>query len=116
MQRKSDLGQFSCCCGRGFKCERGLLDRADGSARWAQDGSSCLVGVYGPRQTQAYREDAEQAVIMVQYKPRTGLPGSPSITKLILSKDLLAMGFCLHFSGRSYASRVASQPRLKYNP
>ena len=58
-----------------MKCERGLLERADGSARWSQDGSSCLVGVYGPRQTQVYREDAEQTIIIVQYKPRTGIPG-----------------------------------------
>lgn len=60
---------------RTLVCERSLLNRADGSARWAQDGSSVLAAVYGPRQAQQRKEDAEKAIIEVVFKPRSGLAG-----------------------------------------
>ena len=56
-------------------CERGVLDRADGSAKWTQDGTSALAGVYGPKQTSLSIEDAEQAVVGVAYTPKSGRPG-----------------------------------------
>jgi hypothetical protein len=56
-------------------CERGTLHRADGSARWTQDSSSVLAAVYGPRQVQIRKEDAEQAVVEVVFKPRSGFQG-----------------------------------------
>lgn len=63
---------------RGLACERGLLNRADGSAKWTQDQSSVLAAVYGPRQAQLRKEDAEQAVIEVVFKPRSGFQGERS--------------------------------------
>ena len=64
-------------CGgtRSLMCERGVLDRADGSAKWTQDGTSALAGVYGPKQTSLSIEDAEQAVVGVAYTPKSGRPG-----------------------------------------
>ncbi|GFR44453.1 hypothetical protein Agub_g5685 [Astrephomene gubernaculifera] len=58
---------------RSLVCERSVLDRADGSAKWTQEGSSVLAAVYGPRQAKIQKEDAERAVVEVVYKPRAGL-------------------------------------------
>ena len=63
---------------RGLACERGLLNRADGSAKWTQDSSSVLAAVYGPRQAQLKNEDAEHAVVEVVFKPRSGFQGAPA--------------------------------------
>ncbi|GIL57267.1 hypothetical protein Vafri_12516 [Volvox africanus] len=60
---------------RTLVCERSVLDRADGSARWTQEGSSVLAAVYGPRQAKIQKEDAERAVVEVVYKPRSGPQG-----------------------------------------
>ncbi len=57
-------------------CERSTLQRADGSARWRQDGTVVLGAVHGPRQAPAAKEDAERAVIEVVFKPRSGLAGA----------------------------------------
>ncbi|KAG2482386.1 hypothetical protein HYH03_018682 [Edaphochlamys debaryana] len=60
---------------RTLVCERAVLDRADGSAKWSAEGSCVLAAVYGPRQARIQREDAERAVVEVVYKPRAGLQG-----------------------------------------
>uniref|UniRef100_A0A7S0QYE2 Exoribonuclease phosphorolytic domain-containing protein n=1 Tax=Pyramimonas obovata TaxID=1411642 RepID=A0A7S0QYE2_9CHLO len=62
---------------RTLACERGLLNRADGSARWSQDSSSVLAAVYGPKSVPGYKEDPEKAKIEVLFKPKTDLPGTP---------------------------------------
>lgn len=53
-----------------------MLDAADGSAKWVQDGSAVLAAVHGPTQAGARREDAERAVVQVLFRPRSGLPGA----------------------------------------
>ncbi|DBA99800.1 hypothetical protein WJX82_010461 [Trebouxia sp. C0006] len=58
---------------RTLLCERGLLQRADGSARWSQDKTSVLAAVYGPRTTLGRKEDSEQAVVEVTFKPNFGM-------------------------------------------
>ena len=65
-------------CGytRSLMCERGVLDRADGSAKWTQDGTIVLAGVYGPKQTSLSLEDAEQAVVGVVFTPKSGKSGT----------------------------------------
>ncbi|WIA20371.1 hypothetical protein OEZ85_004794 [Tetradesmus obliquus] len=60
---------------RPLLCERSVLSRADGSAKWAQEGSAVLAAVHGPHQAGQRREDAERAVIEVLVKPRNGLAG-----------------------------------------
>jgi exosome complex component RRP46 len=56
--------------------ERAVLARADGSAKWAQEGSAVLAAVHGPHQAGQRREDAERAVIEVLLKPRNGMAGA----------------------------------------
>lgn len=58
---------------RTLLCERSLLQRADGSARWSQDKTSVLAAVYGPRTTLGRKEDSEQAVVEVVFKPKSGM-------------------------------------------
>lgn len=52
-----------------------MLTRADGSAKWVQDGTALLAAVHGPVQAGQRREDAERAVVEVVWRPRSGLPG-----------------------------------------
>lgn len=56
-------------------CETGVLSRADGSAQWSQEGSTVLAAVYGPLETSAAKESAEQASVEVVFKPRAGVAG-----------------------------------------
>lgn len=58
---------------RTLLCERGLLSRADGSAKWSQDKTIVLASVYGPRTTFGRKEDSEQAIVEVVFKPKSGL-------------------------------------------
>jgi len=58
------------------QCERGPLQRADGSARWAQGSSAVLAAVHGPRATAQRKEDPERAVVEVVFRPRSGLAGA----------------------------------------
>lgn len=58
---------------RTLLCERGLLQRADGSARWCQDKTCVLAAIYGPRATLGRKEDPEQAVVEVVFKPKSGM-------------------------------------------
>jgi ribonuclease PH len=57
-------------------CERSLLQRADGSAKWVQDGSAVLAAVSGPAAAGPRRENSERAVVEVVFKPCSGLAGS----------------------------------------
>ena len=58
---------------RSLLCERGLLQRADGSAKWCQDKTCVLAAIYGPRTTLGRKEDPEQAVVEVVFKPKSGV-------------------------------------------
>ncbi|KAK3235725.1 hypothetical protein CYMTET_54092 [Cymbomonas tetramitiformis] len=60
---------------RQLACERNLLNRADGSARWSQGQSCVLAAVYGPRSTVGRKENPEQANIEVVFKPKIGFAG-----------------------------------------
>lgn len=51
-------------------CEQGVLQRADGSARWTQGGTVVLCSVFGPRMTLSRKEDPERAVVQVVWRPR----------------------------------------------
>ena len=52
-----------------------MLNSADGSARWVQDGSAVLAAVHGPVAAGARRENAERAVVDVVLRPRAGPAG-----------------------------------------
>lgn len=64
---------LACGVCRTLLCERGLLKRADGSARWCQDKTCVLAAIYGPRTTLGRKEDPEQAVVEVVFKPKSGV-------------------------------------------
>jgi ribonuclease PH len=53
-------------------CERGLLRRADGSARWRQGSTEVLSAVYGPRAAPGRKEHPEKAIVEVVFKQKSG--------------------------------------------
>eukprot|EP00775_Hariotina_reticulata_P001352 gene1352-1693_t len=76
--------------------ERSVLSRADGSAKWAQDGSVVLAAVHGPHQAGQRKEDAEKAVVEVVFNPRAGLPGSREREAEEVIRQLLEQVILLH--------------------
>jgi exosome complex component RRP46 len=60
---------------RAMTCVRGLLQRADGSAQWSQEGTSVIAAVHGPQAAQARSENDERAIVEVVFRPRSGLAG-----------------------------------------
>lgn len=59
---------------RPMACERGVLRRADGSARYSHDLTSVLVAVYGPCEVKKRREELERATVEVIVRPPAGPP------------------------------------------
>lgn len=60
---------------RPYSCTRNPLERAHGSARWAQGDTVVLAAVYGPRPGTRKGENPEKASIEVVWKPKTGQIG-----------------------------------------
>jgi len=74
---------------RQFAAEQGLLNRADGSARFTQGNSSVLVSVYGPMEVKQRKELIDKASIDVCYRPRSGLAGSEETEKELYIRSAL---------------------------
>eukprot|EP00271_Cylindrocystis_brebissonii_P013038 TRINITY_DN32593_c0_g1_i1.p1 TRINITY_DN32593_c0_g1~~TRINITY_DN32593_c0_g1_i1.p1 ORF type:complete len:262 (+),score=47.39 TRINITY_DN32593_c0_g1_i1:547-1332(+) len=62
---------------RQLACTARLLNRADGSARWAQGDTCVVAAVYGPRPVAGRKEDAEKATLEVIWGAKTGPPALP---------------------------------------
>jgi exosome complex component RRP46 len=62
---------------RPIKCDRGVLCRADGSARWTQGGTSILVAVHGPLEAPQSQQNPHQAIVEAILQPRSGDPPGP---------------------------------------
>ncbi|PAN43957.1 hypothetical protein PAHAL_9G006400 [Panicum hallii] len=60
---------------RPFSCTGNPLNRAHGSARWAQGDTVVLAAVYGPKPGTRKGENPEKACIEVVWKPKTGQIG-----------------------------------------
>jgi exosome complex component RRP46 len=60
---------------RPMRCERGLLQRADGSARFSQQRTAVLVAVFGPCEVKKRREELDRATLEVVVRPPAGPPG-----------------------------------------
>ncbi|CAM9432677.1 unnamed protein product [Scytosiphon promiscuus] len=59
---------------RPLAAEQGILNRADGSARFVQGNTSVLAAVYGPAPAKSVRmERAEGATLDVNFKPESGI-------------------------------------------
>eukprot|EP01114_Cavostelium_apophysatum_P009351 TRINITY_DN22467_c0_g1_i1.p1 TRINITY_DN22467_c0_g1~~TRINITY_DN22467_c0_g1_i1.p1 ORF type:complete len:223 (+),score=16.46 TRINITY_DN22467_c0_g1_i1:65-733(+) len=76
--RKDGRNEFQM---RPFQTELGLLNRADGSARFTQDNSSVLVAVYGPMDVNQRKEKIDRAFVDVIYQPQSGMAGYPEKEK-----------------------------------
>ncbi len=75
-------------------CERSLLPRADGSARWTAGGTSALAAVYGPSSTSARVEDPERAVVRASWRaaPVVGTAGPPVATPAARALEAILAG------------------------
>ncbi|KAL3746761.1 hypothetical protein ACJRO7_015663 [Eucalyptus globulus] len=60
---------------RPLSCSRGVLNRAHGSASWAQGNTQVLAAVYGPKAGTKKNENPEKASVEVIWKPKTGQIG-----------------------------------------
>lgn len=59
---------------RPLAVEQGILNRADGSARFVQGNTSVLAAVYGPAPAKSARmEKADRATVDVSFKPESGM-------------------------------------------
>eukprot|EP00903_Cladosiphon_okamuranus_P020023 g18392.t1 len=59
---------------RPLAAEQGILNRADGSARFVQGNTSVLAAVYGPAPAKSARsERADGATVDVNFKPESGI-------------------------------------------
>ncbi|CAM6115311.1 unnamed protein product [Calypogeia fissa] len=61
---------------RPLLCTRRLLERAHGSARWAQDNTTVVAAVYGPKSVGGWKENPERATIEVIWKTKSGQAGN----------------------------------------
>ncbi|CBJ25452.1 conserved unknown protein [Ectocarpus siliculosus] len=62
---------------RPLAAEQGILNRADGSARFVQGNTSVLAAVYGPAPAKSLRmERSEGATLDVSFKPESGITSS----------------------------------------
>lgn len=76
-------------------CERSLLPRADGSARWTAGGTTALAAVYGPTSTSARIEDPERAVVRATWRAAPGAgtaAGPPSSTPAAKALEAVLAG------------------------
>jgi ribonuclease PH len=88
--------------------ERSVLSRADGSAKWAQDGSIVLAAVHGPHQAGQRKEDAEKAVVEVVFQPRAGLAGASQRAVAVEAALRHSRVLCVTMMGLSITSAVDS--------
>nr|XP_043610645.1 exosome complex exonuclease RRP46 homolog [Erigeron canadensis] len=73
-------------------CTRGILNRAHGSASWAQGETKVIAAVYGPKAGTKKNENPEKACIEVIWKPKTGQSGkSEREYEMVLKKTLLSI-------------------------
>eukprot|EP01104_Vermistella_antarctica_P006272 TRINITY_DN1698_c0_g1_i1.p1 TRINITY_DN1698_c0_g1~~TRINITY_DN1698_c0_g1_i1.p1 ORF type:complete len:307 (-),score=77.11 TRINITY_DN1698_c0_g1_i1:117-1037(-) len=80
---------------RAVGAEYGLLNQADGSARYSHQKSSALAAVYGPSEVKRSAELMDRASLEVIVKPHIGLPTTRhaeygSILRSTLENDVLA--------------------------
>jgi hypothetical protein len=87
---------------RTFSCTGNPLNRAHGSARWAQGGTVVLAAVYGPKPGTRKGENPERASIEVVWKPKTGQIGTRSALPLPLPLPLP-----LEFTSHAAVARLA---------
>ncbi|KAK9760020.1 exosome non-catalytic core subunit rrp46 [Basidiobolus ranarum] len=61
---------------RPLYCSQGLLNRADGSARFEHGKSAVLCGIHGPMEVKINQEQLDKATLEVVFRPMVGLPST----------------------------------------
>lgn len=75
---------------RPMAVEQGLLNRADGSARFVQGNSSVLAAVYGPAPAKSARmEILDRARVEVDFKPESGISSPADAERAMLLRRSL---------------------------
>ncbi|CAM9644402.1 unnamed protein product [Hapterophycus canaliculatus] len=75
---------------RPLAAEQGILNRADGSARFVQGNTSVLAAVHGPAPAKSVRmERAEGATLDVNFKPESGIPLAADVEREALLRTSL---------------------------
>lgn len=75
---------------RPLAAEQGILNRADGSARFLQGNTSVLAAVYGPAPAKAARmEKADMATVDVNFKPESGITSPADAERELLLRRSL---------------------------
>lgn len=75
---------------RRLAAEQGILNRADGSARFVQGNTAVLAAVYGPAPAKVARmEKADAATVEVNFKPESGMSSSADAERELLLRRSL---------------------------
>lgn len=75
---------------RPLAAEQGILNRADGSARFLQGNTSVLAAVYGPAPAKVARlEKADAATVDVNFKPESGITSPADAERELLLRRSL---------------------------
>lgn len=75
---------------RPLAAEQGILNRADGSARFLQGNTSVLAAVYGPAPAKVARmEKADSATVDVNFKPESGITSPADAERELLLRRSL---------------------------
>lgn len=75
---------------RPLAVEQGILNRADGSARFVQGNTSVLAAVYGPAPAKSARmEKADGATVEVNFKPESGMSSPADAERELLLRRSL---------------------------
>lgn len=75
---------------RPLAAEQGILNRADGSARFLQGNTSVLAAVYGPAPAKVARmEKADRATVDVNFKPESGITSPADAERELLLRRSL---------------------------
>lgn len=70
--------------------EQGILNRADGSARFVQGNTSVLAAVYGPAPAKSARmEKPDGATVDVNFKPESGMASAVDAEREVLLRRSL---------------------------
>lgn len=75
---------------RPLAVEQGILNRADGSARFVQGNTSVLAAVYGPAPAKSARlEKPDAASVEVNFKPESGMTSASDAEREVLLRRSL---------------------------
>ncbi|EDO43013.1 predicted protein [Nematostella vectensis] len=75
MAAQDNTRPLQTCELRAMFCEHGLLDKADGSSKFAQGDTQVMAAAYGPVEVKLNKELIDRATLEVIFRPKIGIPG-----------------------------------------